>query len=195
MGMGYHFFAMLSRMKYIFRWSLMRNTRMENICEHSQDVAVIAHALALLQNRRFGGHVNVEKCVLLAMYHDVPEILTGDLPTPVKYNNPAIRDAYRGVERASAEQLLSQLPADLESAYRPLLLPEDIDGDEMRIVKAADKLAALIKCMEELKQGNSEFRQARASTEKAIRGMRFPAADCFLDEFLPSFDLTLDEQK
>ncbi len=193
--MHYHFFAMLSRMKYIFRWSLMRNTRMENICEHSQDVAVIAHALALLHNGRFGGTVNVERCVLLAMYHDVPEILTGDLPTPVKYNDPAIREAYRRVERMSAEQLLNQLPKDLEMAYRPLLLPEETDSDELRIVKAADKLAALVKCVEELKQGNGEFREARRATEAAIHAMDLPAANCFLEEFLPSFELTLDEQK
>lgn len=193
--MGYHFFAMLSRMKYIFRWSLMRNTRMENICEHSQDVAVIAHALALLHNRRFGGQVNVERCVLLAMYHDVPEILTGDLPTPVKYNNPAIREAYRSVERASAEQLLSQLPADLQDEYRSLLLPTDENAEEKRLVKAADKIAALVKCIEETTQGNREFLKARRSTEDSIRAMNLPAATCFLEEFIPSFELTLDEQK
>lgn len=191
--MNHHFFAMLSRMKYIFRWSLMRNTRVENICEHSQDVAVIAHAIALLHNKRFGGAVNVERCVLLAMYHDVPEILTGDLPTPVKYDNPDIRDAYREVERMSAERLLKQLPKDLEDEYRQFLLPQDTDSTERRIVKAADKIAALIKCIEELKAGNNEFRQARQATEAAIRSMELPAADCFLEQFLPSFELTLDE--
>lgn len=191
--MKYHFYAMLSRMKYIFRWSLMRNTRPENICEHSQDVAVLTHALALLHNKRFGGTVNIERCVLLAMYHDVPEILTGDLPTPVKYDNPAIRDAYRGVERVAAERLLSQLPEDLKEEYRFLLLRENVDPEERLIVKAADKLAALIKSIEEVKAGNNEFRKACDSTEEAIRAMNLPAADCFLQEFLPSYECTLDE--
>lgn len=193
--MSRHFFAMLSRMKYIFRWSLMRNTRMENICEHSQDVAVLVHALALLQNKRFGGNVNVERCVLLAMYHDVPEILTGDLPTPVKYNNPDIKNAYRSLETVSANQLIGQLPPDLQDEYRALLLPTDTKSKEYRLVKAADKLAALIKCIEELKAGNAEFLQARRSTEEALRAMELPAVDCFIEEFLPSFELTLDEQK
>lgn len=192
--MSRHFFAMLSRMKYIFRWSLMRNTRTENICEHSQDVAVLAHALALLHNRRFGGNVNVSHCVLLAMYHDVPEILTGDLPTPVKYDNTEIRDAYRQVERLSAERLLSHLPEDLQEEYRPLLLPDHADEQEKCIVKAADKLSALIKCIEELKAGNGEFRRAKAATEEALRRMAMPAVDCFMEEFLPSYELTLDEQ-
>lgn len=190
--MNHHFFAMLSRMKYIFRWSLMRNTRTENVCEHSQDVAVIAHAIALLHNKRFGGAVDVERCVLLAMYHDVPEILTGDLPTPVKYDNPDIRQAYRAVERLSAQRLLEQLPEDLREAYQPYLLPEE-SGEEWRIVKAADKISALAKCLEELKAGNHEFRRAREATESAIRRMNLPAADCFLEQFLPSFELTLDE--
>ena len=192
--MQHHFFAMLSRMKYIFRWSLMRNTRTENICEHTQEVAVLAHALALLHNKRFGGSVNVERCVLLALYHDATEILTGDLPTPVKYNDTAIRDEYRRIERMSAERLLAQLPADLEGEYRSLLLAEDADETERLIVKAADKLSALVKCIEELKAGNREFGKARASTEETIRALAFPAADCFMEEFLPSYELTLDER-
>lgn len=193
--MGQHFFAMLSRMKYIFRWSLMRNTRTENICEHSQDVAVLVHALALLHNKRFGGNVNVERCVLLAMYHDVPEILTGDLPTPVKYNNPDIKTAYRSLEAVSANQLLLQLPEDLREEYHDLLLPPDVASEEYRLMKAADKLSALIKCIEELKAGNAEFMQARRAVEESLRAMGLPAVDCFMNEFLPSFELTLDEQK
>ena len=188
-----HFFAMLSRMKYIFRWSLMRNTRTENICEHTQEVAVIAHALALLHNKRFGGSVDVERCVLLAMYHDVTEILTGDLPTPVKYNDKAIRDEYRRIERLSAERLLSQLPADLEEEYRPLLMQAGGET-ELQIVKAADKLSALIKCIEELKAGNNEFRKARTATEQSLLKIDLPAVRCFMEEFLPSYELTLDEQ-
>ena len=193
--MNHHFFAMLSRMKYIFRWSLMRNTRTENICEHSQDVAVLVHALALLHNKRFGGNVNAERCVLYALYHDVPEILTGDLPTPVKYNNPDIQNAYHALETVSANRLLEQLPDDLREEYRPLLLPEEGDSTELQLVKAADKLAALIKCIEELKAGNKEFWQAKRSTEKSLKAMKLAAVDCFMKEFLPSFELTLDEQK
>ena len=192
--MQHHFFAMMSRMKYIFRWSLMRNTRTETVCEHTQEVTVIAHALALLHNKRFGGTVDVSRCVLLSIYHDVPEILTGDLPTPVKYNDAAIRDEYRRIERLSAERLLRQLPDDLEEEYRPLLLPDDANEEELRIVKAADKLSALVKCIEELNAGNHEFQKARLSTERAIRAMDLPAAACFMDEFLPSYKLTLDEQ-
>ena len=188
------FYAVLSRMKYITRWALMRNTRPENICEHSQDVAVLAHALALLTNRHFGGRVDASRCVLIALYHDTPEIFTGDLPTPVKYYNPAIRDAYKQVEDVAADKLLSLLPADLREDYAPLLRPGDEWAQEKRIVKAADKLAALIKCVEELGQGNSEFASARAATEASIRAMGLPAADCFLEEFLPAFSLTLDEQ-
>ena len=193
--MNAHFFAMLSRMKYIYRWSLMRNTKMENICEHSHDVAVIAHALALLQNGRYGGAVRVERCVLLALYHDAPEILTGDLPTPVKYDNSSLLDAFRVMEENAAERLLNMLPEDLESEYHSLLLPNTEDTEELRIVKAADKIAALIKCIEELKQGNAEFKEAYRSTKEAIYQMALPAAECFLEEFLPSYELTLDELK
>lgn len=192
--MSRNFFAILSRMKYITRWALMRNTRQENLCEHTQDVAVLAHGLAVLQNRRFGGSVDAGRCVLLALYHDAPEIFTGDLPTPVKYYNPAIRDAYRQVEDVSANKLLSMLPEDMRPDYQALFFPGDGFSEEQRIVKAADKLSALIKCVEEKRQGNREFEQARRSTEEAIRAMRLPAADCFLEEFLPAFELTLDEQ-
>ncbi len=192
--MNHSFFAMLSRMKYINRWALMRNTRTENICEHSHDVAVLAHALALLQNRRFGGKVDEQACVMLSVYHDAPEILTGDLPTPVKYDNPAIREAYRQVETVSANKLLSLLPEDMETEYRRWLLPDKQAMDEeLRIVKAADKLSALIKCIEEIKQGNREFVKAKQSTEASLREMDLPAVDCFLDEFLPTYELTLDE--
>lgn len=193
--MSRNFYAVLSRMKYITRWALMRNTRSENICEHSQDVAVLAHALALLTNRRFGGQVDVGRCVLIALYHDAPEIFTGDLPTPVKYYNPAIRQAYQQVETVAADKLLSMLPEDLREEYTPLLKPGEEWGQEKRLVKAADKLAALIKCIEEEKQGNAEFASARVSTEAAIRAMGIPAADCFLEEFLPAYALTLDEQE
>lgn len=192
--MGYNFYAMLSRMKYITRWSLMRNTRTENISEHSYDVAVISHALAVLTNRRYGGNVDVSRCVFLALYHDAPEILTGDMPTPVKYFNPAIREAYHQVEAVSSRKLLSMLPDDLKEEYEPLLLPDEKWAEERKIVKAADKLSALIKCVEECGQGNNEFKKARRTLENCVHDLRLPAAECFLTEFLPAYELTLDEQ-
>ncbi len=190
--MGSPFYAMLSRMKHIDRWALMRNVRRENLCEHSQDVAVIAHALAVLTNTRFGGSVDEGKCVLLALYHDASEIITGDLPTPVKYDNPAIRDAYKQLESVACNKLISMLPEDLQPSYRPYFATNT--SEEAKLVKAADKLAALIKCVEELAQGNGEFTSARRATEQAVRDMHLPAADCFLEEFLPAFSLPLDEQ-
>lgn len=193
--MSSNFYAVLSRMKYITRWSLMRNTHPENICEHSYQTAVLAHALALLTNRRFGGRVREDRCLLLALYHDATEILTGDLPTPVKYYNPAIREAYRQVEDVAEKKLLSMLPQDLRQAYEPAFSAGPGEEEELRIVKAADKLSALIKCVEECRQGNREFEKARLSTEQAVRAMHLPAADCFLEEFLPAFALTLDEQE
>ena len=191
--MNNQFYAILARMKYISRWALMRNTRQESVHEHSFDVAMLAHALAELHNRRFGGKVDVGRCVLLAMYHDAPEIFTGDMPTPVKYDNEDIRRAYHEVERLSAEKLLGMLPNDLKEVYAPLLL-DDETGEEAKLVKAADKISALLKCVEELGQGNREFASARRTLEKAVRDMHLSAADCFLDEFLPAFELTLDEQ-
>lgn len=191
--MGRNFFAYLARMKLINRWSLMRNTRSENIAEHSYEVAVLAHGLAQLHNQRFGGHADTGRCVLLALYHDAPEILTGDLPTPVKYGNSALRETYQQVEDAAGETLLGMLPADLRDGYRPLFFPGAGDEEERRLVKAADKLSALIKCIEELEQGNREFARARVSIEAGIRAMGLPAADCFLAEFLPAYALALDD--
>ncbi len=192
--MAYSFFAMLSRMKDIRRWALMRNTRPENISEHSHEVAVLAHALALLTNAHYGGQVDPDRCVTMAVYHDVPEILTGDMPTPVKYYSPAIREAYRQVEQAACDRLLSTLPEELREEFRPLLTETAGTSEERRIVKAADKLSALIKCVEELAQGNREFASARQATERAVREMRLPAADEFLDRYLAAYELPLDEQ-
>ena len=192
--MAYSFFAMLSRMKNIRRWALMRNTRSENICEHSHEVAVIAHALALITTRHYGGNVDAEKCVMLAVYHDVPEILTGDMPTPVKYYNPAIREAYRQVEQSACDKLVEMLPDDLRDEYDTLIRPQDKDSEEMKLVKAADKLSALIKCIEETSQGNREFASARRATEEAIRAMDNPAANEFLENYIPAYELTLDDQ-
>lgn len=191
-----HFFAMLSRMKYIDRWGLMRNTRRENISEHSLDVAVIAHALAVLRNTRFGGDVSPERAALLAMFHDTPEIVTGDLPTPVKYYSAQIRSAYREVELGAQQKLLGMLPKDLEPAYRPLIIQDDpSDAELLPLVKAADKISAVIKCVEERRMGNSEFKKAEETLLASLAAMNLPEAGCFLKEFLPSYSLTLDEQE
>ncbi len=190
----YHFFAMLARMKYIDRWGLMRNTRQENLSEHSLETAVLAHALAVLRNARFGGDVNPERAAALALFHDAPEIFTGDMPTPVKYHSPELREAYREVEQSAGSRLLSLLPEDLRPAYAPLLgAPAPEDAPLLPLVKAADKLSALIKCLEERRMGNGEFRSAEESTLRALQAMNLPEVDCFLREFLPSFHLTLDE--
>lgn len=189
-----HFFAMLSRMKHINRWSLMRNTYPENISEHSLDVGIIAHALAVIKNKRFGGSVNAERCALLGIFHDASEIITGDMPTPVKYHNPEISRAYHNVEKVARKKLLSLLPEDLREEYHSVLFKQDEDAELWRLIKAADKIAALIKCIEEERAGNKEFTSAAASLRKTIKGMNLKEADCFLEEFLPSYMLTLDEQ-
>ena len=187
----HHFFALISRMKYIYRWALMRNTRAENLSEHSKDVAMFAHALALLGNRRFGRAYNADRAAVLGLYHDACEILTGDMPTPVKYYNPGIRAAYKQVEGAALAKILDALPADLKPDYQPILTCDD---SELKVlVKAADKIAAYIKCVEERKTGNKEFDKASEATLKAIRDMSLPEADCFVDEFVPGYALTLDE--
>lgn len=189
-----HFFAMLSRMKDISRWGLMRNTRRENLCEHSFETAVIAHALAVLRNTRFGGHANADRAAVLALFHDATEIVTGDLPTPVKYYSPRIREAYREVELVAQQKLLGLLPEDMTDVYRPLLgSPLESDRELLPLVHAADKISALIKCVEEKRLGNSEFVSAETSLCRAVREMNLPEADCFLKEFLPSYRLTLDE--
>ncbi len=186
------FFALCSRMKYVARWGLMKSSRPENVAEHSLEVAIITHLLCELRNRRFGGNVDVSKAVLTAVYHDVPEIITGDMPTPVKYYDPKINEAYKNVEKAAKERLLEAIPEDLREAYAPLL--EETDDPEIaKLVKAADKLSALIKCIEERRSGNTDFRDAERATLEAIRGMKLPEAEAFLEELLPFYELTLDE--
>ncbi len=189
------FYGALMRMKYITRWALMRNTRAENICEHSYDVATLTHALAVLENTRFNGNIRVKDAVMIALYHDVPEILTGDMPTPVKYVNPTLRDAFKQVEADATATILGLLPDDLRGEYAAWFSPDENLKAEKRIVKAADKLAALIKCEEELRQGNTEFRSARDSTEKALHAMQIESVECFIREFLPPCRMTLDEQQ
>ncbi|MDE6150148.1 MAG: 5'-deoxynucleotidase [Ruminococcus sp.] len=188
------FFAVISRMKYINRWSLMRNTINENISEHSLETAFIAHALALLRNKRFGGNVNPERCALLAMFHDTTEIITGDLPTPVKYYNLRIKNAYGEIEDNAKKQLLSYLPEDLRNDYEPLFSRTEDEAELWDLVKGADKISALIKCIEEKQMGNSDFTSAERSTYEAIKKLKLPEADVFLQEFMPPYQLTLDEQ-
>ncbi len=190
--MSYNFFALMSRMRYIGRWGLMRSTQPENVSEHSHMVAVLAHALAVIQNEKFGGHIDPGEAAVAALYHDAPEILTGDLPTPVKYDNPAIKDAYKGVESVAADKLLSMLPAELVPAFAPYVR-EELEPELLAVVKAADKLAAHIKCLEEMKAGNAEFKLAARQTRDALDRMDLPALDYFIKYFLPGFELTLDE--
>lgn len=192
--MSSNFFAILSRMKYINRWGLMRNTISENISEHSLETAFIAHLLAVLRNKRFDGNVNPERCALLAMYHDTTEILTGDLPTPVKYFNPDIKSAYDAVEQTAIDQMISYLPNDIRSEYLPLFEKQQEDSELWTLVKGADKLSALIKCIEERNMGNNDFINAEKSTLNSIKAMNIPEVDLFLEEFLPNYNLTLDEQ-
>ncbi len=192
--MNNNFYAMLSRMKYINRWGLMRNTIHENICEHSLDVAIIAHALATFSNIYFNGNINAERIALLAMFHDCTEIITGDMPTPIKYYAPEIREAYKEVEEVAKDRLLSGLPEELRDLYAPLLVENEAEKELWRFVKAADKLSALIKCVEEKRMGNDDFIKAEASTLKSLKDMRMPEVDMFLNEFFPAYSLTLDEQ-
>lgn len=189
----YNFFAYISRMKNINRWALMRNTTNENIQEHSYEVAVIAHALCIIANKKFDGKYNPERAVMYALFHDTNEIITGDLPTPVKYFNPEIKKAYGLLEDISKEKLISMLPGYMKDEYRDLFFYEEKDPDYYPIIKAADKISAYIKCVEEGKAGNSEFRKAESATKAAVRDMKVPAADYFLDRFLPAYTLTLDE--
>ncbi len=188
------FFAIISRMKYINRWSLMRNTVTENISEHSLEVAFIAHLLAVLRNKRFAGNVNPERVALLAMYHDTPEIITGDLPTPIKYYNKNIKSAYSEIENNASNQLLSYLPDDIKEEYRPLLFKDESESEHWELVKAADKISALIKCVEEKQMGNKDFSDAESATLKIIKELNVKEADVFLEEFMPSYGLTLDKQ-
>ena len=186
------FFAFLNRMKYIKRWSLMRSVREENIMEHSQQVAVIAHALALINNKIFGGNADVNKTVLIAQYHEVGEVITGDLPTPIKYFNPEIKTAYKDLEKLACEKILSMLPEELKGEYEKYVLP-DADSAEYKLVKIADRLSAYLKCVEEVKAGNSEFKKAKATILADIKSQNSKEAEYFLKEFAPAYELTLDE--
>lgn len=191
--MSNHFFAMMSRMKYINRWALMRNTKEENICEHSLDVAMIAHNLAIISNVRFGNNLPVERAAMMGMYHDCTEIITGDMPTPIKYHSQELRKAFQEVEDLASEQLLSMLPEDMRSYYENLFFAKEEEQYIWKLVKAADKISAYCKCIEEEKLGNTEFVQAKETIKKSIEAMELKEVTVFMEEFVPSFEMTLDE--
>ncbi|WP_028308511.1 5'-deoxynucleotidase [Desulfitibacter alkalitolerans] len=188
-----HFFAYLSRMKLINRWGLMRNTYTENIQEHSLQVAMIAHGLALIKNKKFNGDLNPERVLVLAVFHEAGEVITGDLATPIKYFNPKIKRAYTEIEEIAKEKLLNMLAPDMREDYQPLLFIEEGDKEHWKIVKAADKISAYIKCLEELKAGNQEFSKAEKIILAAINNMDLPEVQYFMEHYVGSFSLTLDE--
>lgn len=188
-----NFFAMIARMKYINRWGLMRNTIKENIAEHSLDVAFIAHGLAVISNIYFDGHIDAERVAVLAMFHDATEIITGDMPTPIKYFAPEIKNAYKNVESVAAKQLISGLPKEMRYTYEDILTANPEEKKLWTFVKAADKLSAYIKCIEEMRMGNTDFEQAKISTFDAVKAMNMPEVDYFLDNFMDSYSLTIDE--
>ncbi|MEL7649637.1 MAG: 5'-deoxynucleotidase [Sedimentibacter sp.] len=190
-----NFYAFISRMKYINRWGLMRSIKDENVSEHSLDVAVIAHALSIIQKRRLNMDVNPEKTALYAIYHDASEIFTGDLPTPVKYFNTVIKTAYKDVELAASRRLLKLLPEDFYEDYEPVLIPREQEKEIWKTIKAADKISAYIKCIEEEKSGNREFLQAKQTIYHEINSMDREDVKIFMDEFLQGYELTLDEME
>ena len=189
------FFAFASRMKYINRWALMRNTTYETLSQHSYEVATLAHALAVIGNRRLGKNYDAARAALLGLYHDTPEIITGDMPTPVKYHSGEMREAFAKVEQYAGERLLSMLPDDLRPDFEPLLTESGAEADLHRLVKAADKLSAYIKCIEERKAGNAEFSEAEKAAKKALENLDCPELQIFLTDFLPAYSLPLDKLK
>lgn len=189
----YHFFAYMARMKLIHRWSLMKSVSDENVAEHSAQVAQIAHALALIKNKKFGGSLNADRIATMALYHESSEVLTGDLPTPIKYYNPGIRDAYKEIEQIANEKLLTMLPEELRDEYRSLIVGES-DSHERILVKAADKISAYIKCLEELRSGNREFVKAEATLRESVEQyFIYDEVRWFCETFLDTFRKTLDE--
>lgn len=189
----YDFFAFLARMQYINRWGLMRNTQAENIKEHSLDVAMLAHALVVIRNTYFDGTLDPGRAALYGIFHDASEIFTGDMPTPVKHFNPNFKRSFHQLEDRARHKLLAMLPAELAQVYEPLFFFEDQDADYQPIIKAADKIAALIKCLEEEKSGNLEFKRAGEEQLEGLRRSPLPEVDYFLSHFLPGYRLSLDE--
>ena len=190
--MGYDFFAFMDRMKYIKRWQLMRSVREENIMEHSQQVAMFAHALAVINNKIFGGNADPAKAVLYAVYHECSEVMTGDMPTPIKYFNQSILGAYKDLEDKACEKLLCTVPAELQSEFSACIKP-DTSSCEYAFMKAADRLAAYVKCLEELRCGNKEFVKAEKSIKKDLLSRKMPEVEYFFENFIESFNLSLDE--
>ncbi|MBB5195781.1 5'-deoxynucleotidase [Anaerocolumna cellulosilytica] len=190
-----NFFAMMSRMKYIKRWALMRNSQSENVSEHSLEVSMIAHALAVIGNKRLGKELNSERAALIALYHDSTEIITGDMPTPVKYYNSEMQGAFKEIEKLAANRLLNMLPEDIKEEYYPLYFPKEGEAYLWKLVKAADKLSALVKCIQEEKMGNMEFASAKETIEESLLDMELKEVEIFMGEFLPSYYKTLDELK
>jgi len=194
-----NFFATISRMKYIERWALMRNSRPENLSEHSLDVAMFSHALCTIGNVRYGKKLNAERAALIGLYHDSSEIITGDMPTPVKYYNDDIKNAFKDIEAIAERKIISQLPADLREAYEPIFHPAYAITDEdkyiRRLVKAADKLSAYVKCIEESNAGNTEFRTAKDTIYRSIEKLseELPEVSDFMRDFIPAYGKTLDE--
>lgn len=191
--MDYNFFAMMSRMKLIERWSLMRNSQSENISEHSLEVSMLAHALTIISNERMGSKLNPDRAAIIALYHDASEIITGDMPTPIKYFNKDIQDAFKSVEDVASEKLLEMLPDYMRKYYDPIFFPSEEDGYLLKLIKAADKLSALIKCIEERKAGNTEFISAEKSITEIIMDMGLKEVDIFMEDFLPAYYKNLDE--
>lgn len=189
----HHFYAYVSKLKYILRWGLKRNVENENVKEHSFDVSMIAHALALIRNTYFGGDIDANKVAVMALYHDATEVLTGDLPGPIKYFNPSIAEAYKSVEKAAEQKLIVMLPEELRNQYEPLLDYSREEKDYGLIVKAADIIAAYLKCLHEVDSGNQEFGVAKERVESMLAALTLPEVDYFMDKFVPSFRLTLDE--
>ena len=190
--MRHDFYAYMDRMKYIKRWQLMRSVREENIMEHSQCVTMLAHALVSIHNEVYGGNADVLKTVLYATYHETSEVMTGDLPTPIKYYNRSIQGAYKELEKSACEKIVGTLPEEMQSAIAPYVLADE-DSVEYRLVKAADRLAAYITGLEELRSGNGEFAKAKKSIEEDLRNRKLPEVEYFFEYFIPSFSLTLDE--
>ncbi len=190
--MAFHFFAYLSRMKLIRRWSLMRNLIPENDMEHSMQAAMIAHAIAVIANTRYNRAYNAEHVMALALFHDISEVITGDLPTPVKHNNPQIKAEYHKIERIAVQRLKNMLPQDLQPAYEPLIAPAQ-DTPEWRLVKAADRICGYVKCLEETKAGNNEFLEARESILASLHAIDLPEVQDFIRDFVPGFGMSLDQ--
>lgn len=193
MSDNYNFFAMVNRMKYIDRWALMPNTQKENIAEHSHSVAVIAHALALIGKREFGKDYDENRVAVLALFHDTTEVITGDMPTPVKYYNDEIKSVYKKIEAVAGQRLLSMLPDEYKADYEPMFEHSEEDRELWLLVKAADKISALIKCIEENRMGNREFDIALKAQEQKIAEIDIPEVKFFSEHFLKSYYLTLDE--